>query len=122
MTTLTGVCMRARSTEHAIGRLRAGKGCGRVAGSRDSTVEAGVLADLGALGDVPRSAGLAQSALALARAVDDVSNSATSRSMCARELRETLDRLRALAPVKGEKSGIDDLRDRRAARRAAAQA
>lgn len=61
---------------------------------------------------------LAQSALALAYEIQNPFNSATSKSMCTRELREALDRLRALAPVKKERTQLDDLRDRRSRRAA----
>lgn len=60
--------------------------------------------------------GLAASALALAREMDNSSNSATSRAMCARALLDTLDRLWALAPAEQEKDRLDDLSARRAAR------
>ena len=64
--------------------------------------------------------GLAASALAVARELDDRSNSATSRSMCAKALIDTLDRLRELAPEPEEGDQLDDLRAKRAARAAAA--
>lgn len=60
--------------------------------------------------------GLAASAIALAREIDIPKNSATSKSMCARALAETLERLRALAPPAEEADGIDDLASRRTAR------
>lgn len=59
---------------------------------------------------------LAASAVALAYEIENPYNSATSKSMCARELRDTLDRLRELAPKAKEKDGLDDLSARRAAR------
>lgn len=59
---------------------------------------------------------LAASALALAREMDSP-NSATSKSMCARALLETLDRLRDLAPTEHEEDAIDELRSRRERRR-----
>lgn len=65
--------------------------------------------------------GHAATALALARELDSPRNSATSKSMCARALSETLDRLRELAPPKRTKDGIDDLATKRASRRAAAR-
>ena len=60
--------------------------------------------------------GLAASALALAWSIDDPDTSATARSMCARELRDTLDRLRALAPPAQKADGLDELRGKRAKR------
>lgn len=82
-------------------------------------VEQATARDLQAFGDLADSA-LAASALSLARELDDHRNSATSKSMCARALIETLDRLRELAPPKKERSQLDELKARRAARRAAA--
>ena len=74
--------------------------------------------DLAALAE--RTAALANGALAalalsLAREMDD-DNSATSKSMCAAQLRETLDRLRELAPPEEEADQLDDLASRRVAR------
>lgn len=63
---------------------------------------------------------LAASALAMARTVDDLANSATSRSMCNRELRECLAELRELMPESREADGVDHLAARRAKRLAAA--
>jgi hypothetical protein len=68
--------------------------------------------------DLARS-GLAASALALARALDDPGNSATSKSMCAKALLETLARLFEQAPAKQENDRIDELNARRTARLAA---
>jgi hypothetical protein len=68
-----------------------------------------------------RDKSLAESALAasahvLAAQLDDPANSATSKSMCARALRETLDRLRELAPQAAKQDRLDDLGSRRAKR------
>jgi hypothetical protein len=60
--------------------------------------------------------GLAATALALATRIDDPANSATSISMCSRALRETLDRLRELAPEAAEQDRLDDLGARRTER------
>jgi pyruvate/2-oxoglutarate dehydrogenase complex dihydrolipoamide acyltransferase (E2) component len=83
------------------------------------TAEEGVVAavkrDLADMGAVGRSA-LAASALALARELDNPENSATSKSMCAKALIETMDRLRAQAPPKKENDRLDELAARRAAR------
>jgi hypothetical protein len=70
-----------------------------------------------ALGD----SALAASALVLAEQLDDPGNSATAKSMCARALREALDRLRELAPARKESDDVDDLAKRRARRRTAAR-
>ena len=59
---------------------------------------------------------LAMAALALAAEIDNPGNSATSKSMCAKELRDILTALRALAPAKHEQDGVDDLSQRRSAR------
>lgn len=60
---------------------------------------------------------LAASAVALAYEIEHPFNSATSKSMCAREMRDTLDRLRDLAPEEQTKDGLDDLSAARANRR-----
>lgn len=69
--------------------------------------------------DLARS-GHAAAALALARELDDPANSATSKSMCAKALNETLDKLRALAPPTKEADRVDDLAARRTERLARA--
>jgi hypothetical protein len=85
----------------------------------DSVVEA-VRRELAAIGklDAALSTGAeAMTALSLARELDDAGNSATSKSMCARALTETLVELRKRAPeAKREKSKVDELRERRDAR------
>jgi hypothetical protein len=58
-------------------------------------------------------------ALSLARELDNTKTSATSKSMCARALLDTLERLRSLS-AEEETDGLDDLSARRAARRRAA--
>ncbi len=78
------------------------------------------LAEIGRIDKRLASSGLASSALALAAMIDDTDNSATSRSMCARELRETLRELHALAPADAREDGIDELNARRSARLATA--
>jgi len=65
--------------------------------------------------------GLAASALALAIQLD-AANSATSKSMCAKALNDTLDRLRELAPPAKEADSLDELQARRAARKGDAKA
>jgi DNA-binding IclR family transcriptional regulator len=59
---------------------------------------------------------LAASAIALAYEIANPYNSATSKSMCAREMRDTLDRLRELAPEERKADDLDDLAARRAKR------
>lgn len=65
---------------------------------------------------------LAASARVLAEELDSPSNSATSKSMCAKALREVMDRLRELAPPEERTDRIDELNARRASRRAASSA
>lgn len=65
------------------------------------------------------SSALAATALALAAEIDG-DNSATSKSMCARALNETLKELWEQAPPTEESDGLDDLAARRAKRRSAA--
>lgn len=79
------------------------------------TVEEAVTRDLFELGDLGTSA-LAATALVLARELDNPGNSATSKSMCARALNETLDKLRALAPSRDEEDRLDELSSRRSSR------
>ena len=79
------------------------------------TVVEAVERDLAAIADVDPDlaiSGLAALALALAREMDNP-NSATSKSMCAGQLRDTLDRLRELMPPEQETNEIDELRARR---------
>lgn len=59
---------------------------------------------------------LAATALALARDLDDPGNSATSHSMCAKALAETMGSLYALAPEGPKGDRLDELSSRRAAR------
>lgn len=81
------------------------------------------LADIAKRDKALSESALAVLALAMARELDSANNSATSKSMCAKQLREAIDRLRELAPEPEKKDDIDDLsrrrRDRRAGRPAA---
>lgn len=61
----------------------------------------------------------AATALALAAELDAPGNSATSKANCAKELRETLAALRAMAPAERKGSQLDDLAQRRQRRKAA---
>ena len=66
---------------------------------------------------------LAMMAVELARQLDG-ENSATSKSLCVKALKECLDALEARAPAERAKDGIDELKSRREekpARRARAQ-
>ncbi len=87
----------------------------------DLTVVASVKRDLAVIACLDAGlarSGLAASALMLAGELDNRKNSATSKSMCARALAETLERLRALAPDEQKGDHLDDLSSRRDARRA----
>lgn len=63
---------------------------------------------------------LAASTVALAYEIANPYNSATSKSMCAREMRDTLDRLRELAPEEDHADSLDELKQRRSERQAKA--
>lgn len=60
---------------------------------------------------------LAATAVRLAYELEDPYNSATSKSMCARVLLDTMERLRELAPPERKKDTIDRIGDDLAARR-----
>ena len=82
------------------------------------TVVASVKRDIEAIAERdPKLAtsGLAALALSLAREMD-AKNSATSKSMCARALAETLERLAELAPPAPAQDGVDQLAAKRNAR------
>jgi histidinol-phosphate/aromatic aminotransferase/cobyric acid decarboxylase-like protein len=85
------------------------------------SVEAAVGRELRRIGAPWRDSVLAATALALAVELD-ADNSATSKSMVAKALNETMAELRALAPQKKGADPVDDLRDRRNARRSRASA
>jgi hypothetical protein len=59
---------------------------------------------------------LSASAVALAYEIEHPFNSATSKSMCAREMRDTLDRLRELMPPEEKPDAISDIEAQRAKR------
>lgn len=75
-------------------------------------VEEAIQRDLDGLPKDLQVSGQAALALALAREMDS-DTSATSKSMCARALNETLEKLRARAPVVEEADQVDELRARR---------
>jgi hypothetical protein len=62
---------------------------------------------------------LAATALKLAAELDDLTIRSADLAACSRALRETLDRLRELAPPVRASDAIDDVAERRADRRAA---
>lgn len=83
----------------------------RAAGAElDASVVAGVRRDLEAIARrdpaLARSS-LAATALSLARELD--ADDARSKAMAARELRETMDRIRALAPAESAGDDVDEL-------------
>ncbi len=106
----TAKAARAASAIEAVVSVPKAKAGGVVAGVQRDLAEIRRSAP-----DLAESA-LAESALALAREIDSQENSATSKSMCARSLLDTLDRLRELAPKVEEKDELDDLAARRARR------
>jgi hypothetical protein len=65
---------------------------------------------------------LAASALVMAAQLDDFNTSATAKSMCAKALREAMDRLAELAPPVTTKDGVSDLQAARERRRGGAAA
>ncbi|MFF4847993.1 hypothetical protein [Streptomyces sp. NPDC001194] len=71
-----------------------------------------------ALGVAHLAPGLCALAITLAQHLDDA-EAPTSAAVVGRELRATLDKLRAVAPGKAEGDELDDLAARRAARRGA---
>lgn len=107
--TPTAANTRGRSTGGATGQRRVARSAG--------PVEKAVRSDLKRIEKLdPELArgGLAASVVALAQEIDNADNSATSKSMCARALREALDRLLELAPPQENDDRIDDLQSRAA--------
>lgn len=86
--------------------------------AKRATVAAGVQADIDRWG-LEGELALKASALSLAETMDDPKTSPAARSQCARALRETLDRLRDLAPVEVRGDGLDEISAARSRRRAA---
>ena len=78
-----------------------------------STLVGAVAEDLARMDALKRSPALARLALTLAEAIDR-----RPSALMAKELRDTLTRLAEVVPVKREEGPLDDLRARRAARRA----
>lgn len=123
-TTSTGPSGGARSTEQKTVRQR------RTAPNGDAgLVVDAVKRDLQAIAQADAAlakSGLAATALALAAHLDAPTGcshfegiagvSPTAKSMCAGQLRDTLDRLRELMPKAAERDGLDDLSRRRATR------
>ena len=64
---------------------------------------------------------LAASALEMARGLDSGASLA-QKTLAAKELRETMDRLRELAPAEKKKDRVDELKERRTKRRAGGSA
>src|SRR6266550_2665596 len=76
----------------------------------------GVESDLRELPPWLAGSGLAASALALARSIDDSATSPTARAACARALVQTMAELRSLAPAEKEVDALDELTARRQSR------
>lgn len=87
-----------------------------------ATVRGAVERELKRLPKDLADSGLAAAALALASDIDNSDTRPTARSMCNRELRENLERLRRMAPPREETDWLDELTARRDARRASASA
>lgn len=101
-----------QSTEAATGQRRHTKRSGDAATPAAGEVAAAVRRDLDSIARVApelATSALAASALSLAREMDDAGNSATSKSMCARALLDTLDRMRELMPIAEEADELDEL-------------
>lgn len=89
-------------------------------GSAGKSVVEGIAHDLAEIrGRDPEVAasGLAATAARLAYELESPFNSATSKSHCARSLVDVMERLRESLPPKEEKDKLDELSDRRRARR-----
>lgn len=84
---------------------------------RPGGVVAGVESELATFPAWIRELATARVALQLAREMDSPDNSATSKSMCARQLMDAMSALRALAPPRQEADGVDDIARKRAQRR-----
>lgn len=76
------------------------------------------LAEIGKRAPDVANSSLAATAIRLAYELQNPFNSATSKSMCSRQLMEALERIRELAPPAKEADPLDELNARRAARRA----
>lgn len=74
------------------------------------------IAEIGRRAPALVKTGLAATALALAYELDHPGNSATSKSMCAKALNETTEKLIALAPAEAAKDGLDELAAKRTER------
>lgn len=114
MTTGTGRSTGGRNTSGATGRRQAVKPDVGAASALGDVGKA-VARDLARMPADLAGSGWAASAMALAAEID-APNSATSKSMCARALLDTLNRLRELCPAREESDTLDDLASRRAAR------
>lgn len=83
----------------------------------DRSVKASVERDLAELAkrdpSIPNGS-LAATAIELAKQLDNPKNSATSKSMCAKSLSDTMDRLNELAPPKKEGDRLDAIKGRAA--------
>lgn len=86
-----------------------------MAAKKKGPVEVAVERDVKALGGDLAGSVLAETALALARELDQ-ENSATSKSMCAKSMVEVLAEMRALVPPTPEEDEVERARKRRADR------
>jgi len=86
-----------------------------VAAVVELSVVAAIQRDLAVVAEadpVLASSGLAAAALAMAREIDLASNSASSKSACARALGEIMGRIRELAPAAESADQVSGLADR----------
>lgn len=85
----------------------------------------GVLHDLQVLmkhDETIAESALAATAVMLAKELANPYNSATSKSMCAKELKDTLAQLRGMVPPERKKDALDGISEHHAARRRGANA
>ena len=116
--TRTGRSTADPSTKGATVAHPAASGENPVVNPESGEVARAVARDLERMPAELSTSGLAALCVALAREIDKPENSATSKSMCASALRESLAQLRALLTTDEEDDELDDLTRRREARRA----
>lgn len=116
MTMKTDGSTKAPSTERATGRRPRTKPTASVVVPETGAVAQALRVELSRVPDELAQSTLAESALALARDIDNPDTSATARSMCSRSLLDALNRIRELMPATEETDAIDELASRRPGR------
>lgn len=81
--------------------------------TRKGPVVTGIERELKRLGPEARASALAALALSLGREMDSAQTRASAKSMCARVLLDTLNKLREIAPPQAKKDRVDELRKQR---------